>query len=261
MYDRDLCGPLVGIQWISVPGDPETDSYDSEKEIYVWSRAGDKGSICSDGPVTLEGGAIVRGDARSGKGFPVTLTGSSQVTGSRGQRLKPLNLPPVDASTAAATNDNSTLPLIQKGNSWLSPVDGSGNFLLDAGKTYDMPAGTYYFKDLTLTGQSTLNLSGQTKIYVTGKLDTSGGYVINSTQIPNNLQILMTGSTGRVTAKVDFYGVIYAPNTDVTIDGSANWFGATVGKTLTATGSGEIHYDESLDLGEVGLPTRLCLVE
>ncbi len=261
MRDKGLCGPLVGVDWISVPGDPQTDSFNSRYGPYNAATAGDRGSICSDGPIALDGNPVVRGDARSGKGYPVTLSGGAIVTGSRGQRLRPLNLPPVDASQAAVSNDNGSLPLIPKGNSWVSPIDGSGNFLVDGGKTYDMPPGTYYVNNLTLTGQSTLRLSGATTIYVTGKLDTSGGYVINQTKLANNFHILMTGSTATVTAKVAFYGVIYAPNTAVTLTGTADWFGAVTGKNLTFTGSGRAHYDESLNLGEIEPPQRISLVQ
>jgi hypothetical protein len=84
--------------------------------------------------------------------------------------------------------------------------------------------------------------------------------VFNTTQLPSNLQIMMTGSTARVTAKVDFYGVVYAPNTAVTVEGSADWYGAVVGKTLYASGSGDFHFDEDLDLA-TRTPRRVALVE
>ncbi|MEE9602910.1 MAG: TadE/TadG family type IV pilus assembly protein, partial [Thermoguttaceae bacterium] len=51
MYDRWLCGPFVGIQWVTVPGNPKTDSYDSRKGAYNGATAKDRGSVCSDGPV------------------------------------------------------------------------------------------------------------------------------------------------------------------------------------------------------------------
>ena len=92
MYDRWLCGPFVGIDWMSVPGTPRTDSLDSTKGPYEWATAGDRGSICSDGPIGVDGAAQVWGDARAGKGHGVTITGGATVTGSIGSRQKPLNL-------------------------------------------------------------------------------------------------------------------------------------------------------------------------
>ena len=262
MYDNDLCGPLVGIDWVSVPGNPSTDSYKSDEGPYNPGFARDKGGLCSDGPVSVEGQAFVNGSARAGKGHNVTLEGSATVTGSIGSRKKPLNMPPVDASQAELINDNLFLPLVPEGKGWKSPVDANGNFLLDGTKTYDMPPGTYYFNNFTVKGQSTLNLSGETTIYVTGNLERSGGtFVNNNTQIPSNLKFLMTQGTANVTSNNDFHGVIYGPNTNIRLDGDSDLFGVVVGKTLTATGSGAAHYDESLDLDEVDFPRRTALVD
>jgi Flp pilus assembly protein TadG len=260
MYDKDLCGPLVGIDWVDVPGGPVTDSYRSALGSYGAQTPRDKGSLCSDGPITLDGGPVVNGDANPGRGHQTTLYGNSVLTGSRTPRLRPLHMPPVDATEASVANDNLQLPPIKKGNSFVSPVDGNRNFLVDGGRDYTMPAGTYYLNNFTITGQSSLHLTGPTTIYLTGSIDTSGGDVLNSTQIPSNLQILMIGATARVTASADFYGVVYAPNADVLVDGGGEWYGAVVGKTLTATGDGHFHYDEDLNLA-VQTPRRVALVE
>jgi Flp pilus assembly protein TadG len=262
MADHHLCGPFVGIQWVDVPGSVATDSYDSSEGSYYSGAVRDRGSVCSDGPIMLDGNTYIRGDARSGKDHSVTLSGNPVVTRSIGSRLKPLNIPPVDASEAAITNDNDQVPLIQKGNSWESPLDANGNFHLDGTKTLDLPPGTYYFNDMVLEGQATLNISGPTTIYMTGNLSRAGGVnVNNSTQNSSNLQIQMTGGQANVTSDGPFYGVIYAPNTDVVIDGSSEYFGAVVGKTLTITGDATGHYDESLGLHNGEFPRRSSLVD
>jgi hypothetical protein len=82
-----------------------------------------------------------------------------------------------------------------------------------------------------------------------------------NTQKASSFQIYMTGGTANITSNNDFYGVIYAPNTDVIIDGGSDLFGAVVGRTLTITGSGSAHYDESLGLDDVELPMRSALVQ
>jgi hypothetical protein len=198
----------------------------------------------------------------AGKGYDVTLSGGPIVTGCIGSRQEPLDLPPVDASEAALFNDNDQIPLIPEGNGWKSPVDAQGNFLLDGNKVIDMPPGTYYFNDFTVTGQAEFNIHGPTTIYVTGNLLRAGGTVVNNnTQLPENLSFLMTGGTASVTSDNAFHGVIYAPNTPVTVDGDADVYGAIVGKTLTVTGSGSGHYDESLDLEHIDFPRRTALVD
>jgi len=262
MVDRDLCGPFIGVQWISVPGSPQTDSYNSLEGAYNPATAGDRGGLCSDGPINIDGTAYVRGDARAGKGYDVTLTGNTTVTGDIGSRLKPLNMPPVDASAAAANNDNELVPSVPQGNGWKSPIDAQGNLVLDGNKTLSLPAGTYYFRDVILSGQATLNLTGKVKMYVTGDYYRAGGVTVNcNTMRADNFQIYMTGGAANITSNNAMYGVIYAPNTNVTLDGDSDLFGAVVGKTLTVTGSGHGHYDESLGLGDVKLPMRSALVE
>ena len=262
MAERDLCGPFIGILWISVPGSPQTDSFNSDNGPYNAATAGDRGGLCSDGPINIDGNPYVRGDARAGKGYDVTLTGNATITGSIGSRLKPLNLPPVDATSVAANNDNDTIPKIQKGNEWISVIDNQGNLVLDGTKTLNMSSGTYYFNDVTLSGQATLNITGAVKIYATGNLYRGGGVTVNvNSGIAKNLQVYMTGGTANITSYNDFYGVIYGPNTDMTLDGNADLFGAVVGKTLTVTGSGHAHYDEALGLDDVELPMRSALVE
>jgi hypothetical protein len=262
IYDRWLCGPFVGIDWISVPGSPQTDSYNSDEGPYGTKAPGHRGSICSDGPIGVDGAGIVRGDARAGKGHAVTITGGATVTRSIGSRSKPLNMPPVDVSEVALANDNAQVPLLQNGNSWISPVDADGNFLLDGNKVIDMPPGTYYFNDFILAGQAQFHVSGPTTIYVTGTLERAGGAIVtNPTKKPANMKFLMTGGTANVTSENDFYGLIYAPNTAVTVDGSADYFGAVVGKTITLSGSGAAHYDESMNLDYIEFPRRTALVD
>ncbi len=262
MYDRWLCGPFVGIEQLSVPGNPQTDSYDSAEGAYSPLSAGDRGSICSDGPISVEGNPVVRGDATAGNGYSVSVTGSAVVTGSTGTRIKRLNLPPVDASGAAATNDNAQIPLIPQGNSFVSPLDAAGNFTLDGNKSIVLPAGPYYFNDFTLSGQADFAVSGPTTIYITGDLRRAGGVTVtNLTQDPSSLVFMMTGGVAEITSTNDLYGVIYAPNTNITLAGDANLFGAVVGKTLLVTGSGTAHYDESLDLEGIEFPRRTALVD
>ncbi|HUG89895.1 MAG TPA: TadG family pilus assembly protein [Planctomycetaceae bacterium] len=262
MYDHEACGPLIGIDWIHVPGGPTVDSFRSSAGAYSTQTPGDEGSLCSNGPIDLDGNPIINGDANAGPGYQTTLEGGAVVTGNTSPRLRPLEVPGVSTAEIQLNNDNASLPLIQKGNSWVSPVDGDGNFLLDGGKTYTMPPGRYYFNSLTLTGNSNLHFMGETVIYIESTLDTAGGYLFNDTQVANNVKLLMPGGTANITAKVDFYGLLYAPNTAVTLDGGGQYYGAVVGKTIYATGSGDIHYDEDLEFGEgIKMPKRVGLVQ
>lgn len=262
--DHGVCGPFVGIDWLDVRGNAATDSYDSSEGSYDARLAGDRGSICSDGPINVVGRPTVRGDAVAGKDEKVSLRGRAEVTGRVGNRLTPLNLPPVDASDAARDNDNDAAPPISKGHGSKSrdAIDSHGDFELESGEVYDLPAGTYYLRNLFIKGNSVLNIVGPTTIYVTGKIVRAGTSEVNNrTQLAQNLQILSTGGNIDVASNTPFYGVIYAPQSDVSLQGNNDLFGAIVGRTLKIVGNPTAHYDEALDLQRLGVHPRIMLVD
>jgi len=257
--DHGVCGPFVGIEWLDVAGGATTDSFDSDEGAYNPATARDLGSVCSDGPVGVGGNAIVQGDAIAGEDDEVIMDGGAIVTGYIGNRVSPLRLPPVDASGAAVANNNDQLPPLPNGD---PAIDKLGRFNLNNGDVYDLPPGTYYMDSVRLNGGSTLNIHGPTTLYVTGDFTRAGGaFVNNNTQIAQNLQILSTGGTFDITSDNNFYGVIYAPQSRVTLNGDADLFGAIVGLTLKCNGSGMAHYDEDLDLDYLEVPPRTMLVD
>jgi len=272
MYDNNLCGPLIGIDWIDMKGTPRTDSYRSSLGSYSSQSPRDNGDICSDGPISVVGNAIVNGDANPGRGHTTTITGNAVVTGNTTPRSRPLNLPAVDTHEVSQTNDNDAIKDPGKGPPGKgppgkgpgSPLDSDRNFTLTGTTKCYIPPGDYYFNNMTLTGQSELRLEedGKVRIYLTGDLQTAGGKLANSTGVPDNLQVLMTGGKATITGNIDMHAVIYAPNTEVTVTGTGALFGAVVGKTLDMSGTGDIHYDEDLNLGDtLNLPKRITLVK
>ncbi|HZL87728.1 MAG TPA: pilus assembly protein TadG-related protein [Pirellulaceae bacterium] len=267
--DRGLCGPFIGITSADIGGNMHTDSYDSDDGSYDAASASYRGSVCSDGDVKVHGDAEIYGDARAGTTGEVTVDGNPVITGNIGNRIKPLDLPSVDASPYAdPNNDNDLLPEVLRlneqgnGNHWVSPVDNQGDFKLNAGDVYNMPAGTYYFRDMLLNGGAILNITGDVTIYVTRDLTFNGGsYVNNLTEKADSLTILMTGGVASITFGSPFYGVLYAPDTDVTISGDADVYGAVVANNLKVTGNALGHYDESLEMEMADPPNRTTIVD
>jgi Flp pilus assembly protein TadG len=266
--DRGLCGPFIGITSADIGGNMHTDSYDSDDGSYAAASASYRGSVCSDGDVKVHGDASIYGDARAGVNGEVTVDGNPEITGNIGNRVKPLDLPSVDASPYEYSNNNSSLPKVLRlnaqgnGNHWVSPVDNQGDFKLNAGDTYNMPGGTYYFRDMLLNGGAILNITGDVTIYVTRDLTFNGGsFVNNVTNKAENLTINMTGGVAAITFGSPFYGVLYAPDTDVTISGDADVYGAVVADDLRITGNAIGHYDESLEMEMADPPTRTTIVD
>jgi hypothetical protein len=123
----------------------------------------------------------------------------------------------------------------------------TGDLTVAGGKTATLAAGTYCFHNVTVSGQSVLTVTGAVKIVLTGRLDASGGSIVNQTHVATNLQIASSfaGSDGVVlSGGSGAYFTVYAPRTGITLSGRSPVTGALLGKTLTASGGSPIHYDD-----------------
>ena len=156
----------------------------------------------------------------------------------------------------------------------LSNLISGGSKSVNTSET--LSTGDYKFSSLSVAGNGMLTLSGAIRLYVTGNLSVTGNgkiiindnaviYLdgtaniagngfINSTNAPSNLLLFSSyaGASDGVTisGNGDFYGAIYAPDTEIKIAGNGDTYGSVIGGSFTVTGNGNIHYDESLnDLG------------
>lgn len=254
-------------------GSVSTDSYDSRlgtwdaQAIYVdmgGRHAGGRGHIGSNSAIDLTGSKVhIRGNAIPGPLNDVGTSGSPVIWGDTLPRRREIPLPPVtedDFKNAYLANDNAELvPNNGKGKSKstsaydpktmaLTPK-GQGEVVLDGG--------TYFFTDLTLSGGTTLKITGPCRIYVTGDLDLTGGGVINATGLPENCLVFahpyayppgQPPSTGEIklTGNSQAAFALYAPDRDARLLGTSDLFGAIVAKKITVSGDANFHYDEAL---------------
>jgi hypothetical protein len=109
--------------------------------------------------------------------------------------------------------------------------------------------GDYYATSVNVSGSATMYLQGPVRLYVSGNLTMSGGYIKTYQNIPANLQIFMltSGTTISLSGQADLYAKIYAPLSAVTQSGAADLYGSIIAKTLTFSGSwqGGVHFDEA----------------
>ena len=189
----------------------------------------------------------MHGDADMGpSGGSFSASGGASVTGSQVTLQQNLTEAAVNVGSAATVNNNASIPMTGKGNQALS----SGNFSLNGGDSLSLPPGTYYFSTATISGGSTLTITGKTIMYVTGNIDFSGASLTNTTSLATNLQIYDMGSTVVLSGATQTYATIYAPTADITRSGGgSDFFGSMVGKSLTLSGGGGLHYDTSLGGG------------
>ncbi len=126
----------------------------------------------------------------------------------------------------------------------------TGNLTISGSQVATLANGTYCFNNISLTNSGQLKVNGPVTIKLTGTLSAGGASSLNNTTlIPSNLRILssFTGSNGvTLTNGSAVFMLIYAPRTSVSDTGSVPLFGTIVGKTVTLSNSGVIHYDTQL---------------
>lgn len=242
---------IVGIDWAFMNGNPSTDSYNSTIAPYDPLNPGDKGTILSNGEIELVGTLRVNGDAHPGIDQTVSQTSNVTVTGSKEPLVEPLEFNSVDPGPYVTTNDNADLA---------GYLDASGNFRLNSNASLTLTGGTYYVHDFYINGTATLTIAGPCTFYITGST-TINGTCQNTASQPSNFRLEVVGSGDVMLSGTSaIYGVVYAPDADVVVKGTNDFYGGIVGKTFIGSGTGDIHYDESIKW-EVWQPYRVALVK
>lgn len=247
---------------ISMGGGAYTDSYDSSAGTYAATVQTTDGNIGTNGSLALTGNAAINGNAYLPSVVTIGIcpiqtfsdTSNEGISGNGG-------MPIATGSTQtfndpSYTNPSPALTTITAYTSHVSLAPGNyNNVQLSAGKTLTLSPGTYNFNSLTLSGNSNITVSpaGKVVIQIAGAgllvkaLDISGGTITNSSGVPANFQIVYSGSLPMtLSGGASTAGVVYAPNSAITMSGQAPWYGSLIGRSFNNSGGAAIHYDRSL---------------
>ena len=218
---------IIGLNSVTMGLTAYTDSYNAAQGAYNNGRANHKGSIASNGNISLSGSATVYGDARCGVGKSTTLLGTSSVTGLNAPLGVVMSYPSV--SLPASYTD-------------------LGDVNMNSG-TVSLSGGTYLIHNLVLSGTAHVIWTSPVVLYIQDSYAISGSAQIDTYQnLPANrvLNFLPTCATATWTGTNDCVGELYAPDTDFTVSGSVDLYGRILAKSISNTSSGGMHYDESL---------------
>jgi len=234
MYTSSYIKGIIGLNYVTMSGSAFVNSYNSTTSgPYSAGVANQNARVISNKNITMSGSATIYGNAIPGPGY--TATGGI-VTGSRTAATSPIVCPSVSVGSNATTNNNAAV----------ASYTSNGSFNVSGSNTATMPGGTYCFQNFIMSGQSILDITGPVVIYVTGTLDLSGS-VYTAQSVPSNLQIYVASTqNSTLSGSTAFYGEVYAPQSNVTISGQSGFCGSCVGASLTISGSGGVHWDESL---------------
>ena len=109
----------------------------------------------------------------------------------------------------------------------------------------------YVTGDIVLGNSAEIVISDNSSLilYLGGSFEAKNSSTINNeTQVPKNCQIYAMDSCQNIVLKnsTDFYGTIYAPNAEVTMDNSSDTYGSIVARCFDQKNSGNFNYDASL---------------
>jgi hypothetical protein len=252
---------------LQLQGAIRTDGYDSRLGPYALQAvnvdaAGTyalaRGDIGSNEGIDINGtSAYIRGNAIPGPGYETVLSSTEVILGDTLPREEEVPLEPVPLSTfeaAVATNNNGNWA-VTGGSILYSSTRYS--MRVNAGATLTLLGGTYFFSDFALRAGAVLVIAGPCKVYTTGSFDLSGGTLSNP-GTPGDFQVysapyaLPTGyppikNEIKLAGSPTCAAAIYAPDTDMTIAGGSDFFGAIVARQVTVQGNPYFHYDIALE--------------
>ena len=249
LFDR----ALWGINSVNLGGTMMIDSYDPA--LGQWNastNSGDLGSIGSNGTVDVGGTAEVNGDLAYGPTASYNVGNKAQVSGDIVHLSEPRYFPPLPSFSVGTTNVS-----INANNSGsISP--GSFKDITVRG-TLSFGPGTYYIDSLSVSSQGQIVISDSTTLYVKTGLQLEGQGVANTSWDPAKLSVFYAGTSQmKMTGGSQAYVEVYAPNSEVQLNGNMDFFGSFIGKDVSITGGPQIHFSEGcLQQNLVQRPFRL----
>jgi hypothetical protein len=102
---------------------------------------------------------------------------------------------------------------------------------------------------IVIGGPNDIDNDASLTLYVGGNFDAGNSQGFNNlTQDARRLKMLCLPSCTQILLKNSavFYGAVYAPNADITLDNGADIYGSIVGNTFILKNSGTFYYDANL---------------
>jgi hypothetical protein len=210
--------------------------------------------------ILLKNGSIINGDAMVGVGGNpdevITSKTDVTITGGTYPLMYEPELPPVVVPDFVATAPSQgiidTTRTISSSGKYSKINLGNGENL-----TIDEPVTLYITDTVTMGNSSEIIVGGpgdtdndaSLALYVGKTFDAgnSNGFA-NNTADARRLKLfcLPTCTIVKLKNASNFYGAIYAPNADITLDNGADVYGSIIGNTFILKNSGTFYYDANL---------------
>ncbi len=235
---------MFGEDSIKIDHSGGTDSWDSDDGPYDTSLVDlTEGDVASNGEVILENSADVGGDVSTSTEGGIIADATVTISGDSSSTVDRFELEPIPDEVwidAAANNSNGLLTD--------PPLDSDNNLTLSSFESLTLTGGTYYFDNVILDANSSLQIAPDDTVflYIRGDLNLYNNTTINSTQYPANCMIYSDGTVNTIGMDVDINAAFYGPNADVLLDNSCDWYGSIIAASVILENNAEVHYDQSL---------------
>ena len=245
------------------------DAYDSSAGSYSSSSARSSCPIRSEGEVCIQSNASVYGTVKTAGTISAGGSCSGRICGNlpcsvegnrcSGPNCRPGSFPSVVGfdsvcpsgtplgSVTVANNQTSNLTTPgASANCWNTvKIGNNATLVLSSTST------PYYFKSLDLKGDLRIvpdDASKAVEVWVES-IDTTvnGSQMVNAGARPSQLKLVYLGTAAiKLNGNADFRMQFVAPNSAVTVQGTADYYGGIAAKFLTLNGNASVHYDQSL---------------
>lgn len=234
---------LFGDSKIKVGKSAKVDSYNSNDGAYGGANVKSTGDLGTD---STSNNAIIVGKNSTVKGDIDVGVGGNPAT-----VIKVKSGATVTGTQSAQTQARDYQPMS-------SAITSSGELKITK-STLTLPAGTYRYDKISISGSGKLSLLGATTIYVDGKVKIEGKGVETASNKPTNLLLIETTTKSVRIKDKEFYGAIYAPQSYVMVKGK-DLYGAVIADRAHIK-AGEIHYDEATkDINAIGAKAKVSVL-
>ncbi|MFB3145292.1 MAG: PilX N-terminal domain-containing pilus assembly protein [Candidatus Methylomirabilales bacterium] len=229
------------------------DSYDSRLGPYGGGNVGAAANIGSNGDIRLFTDVTVNGDAQAGGAVIPNPPGpSNTITGAITEGAPAVNFDPVD--TAPVAPPGYTTEISPPG----AYDSSTGNLTVADGATVTLDPGVYYFNEIAVGSNATLDINGPVVIHMTGNFSAQRRAMINASgpdPKPTNL-VIFSSASGFDAIKFygglpgdggQFNGAIYALDAEIEFeDGGWQIYGSLIGNEVDLEVDAQFHYDVAL---------------
>lgn len=275
-----------GCDALTMTGNTATDSYDSGVPVApgntpvlspTYGNLGTNGNLGAIGQAQVNGTLSTPmtgvGACTANNVTAATLTGQADIAEGLVQLPQPVSFPtpPVPSPLPPTNNQQMNNPACPAGYAATCTVNGSnivftpsgatpvllGNVTINGGQTVVLKAGTYHVNSMTIAGGGRIvvdaSSGGQVNIILAGQgggqrvFDVTGNGIANGTWDPSLLRIQYHGTKElQFDGNGDTAAIIYAPNAQARMAGTADFYGSVIMRTVNSVGTAGLHYDRRL---------------